>query len=211
MTTRAKSWTNRWAILAVAVIATGGPARGQVVSNSLGTQSIRFQEERVGGVLEGCALAFVQLLQDFVYAKGAPVYISGSIGLEAVAGQASVSLKLVPFDVRVSATGEPTGIAFDPAYAYATFGTTSTAGKERNRFRCDQGGFCASYVAPDVLNAFALAQAQGAGFHVAYDRQSGGLDVGATVNMPTPAQPEWQQMLQFHACLGDLLRGATGH
>ena len=65
-------------------------------------------------------------------------------------------------------------------YAYLSAGSTSWAGKELSAFRCEDGGFCASYNADMLFEV--LHAVYGNGLTLSYNRMDGGMDVTVTLD-----------------------------
>lgn len=175
-------------------------AQAQIVTSGFGTRAIDFGEVRSGGRLIGCELDFDQLLLDTTGSTPHPVFIVGAVSwLVPRPGHLGLTLHVLPKDISTGPDGTALETAFDPALAYATFGTQSTAGREAKRFRCENGGFCA--ITFDAALLSAAAKELRAGFSVAYQRSPGSLDVQADVNMPTPDQPETLKVASFSQCV----------
>lgn len=136
------------------------------------------QSER--GKAHTCGIEYRMVVTDHAYKQGGSVALNGSISLMYSKGREPVvTLKLRSFDVELRDANVQL-IAFAPEYAYFSMGGASSAGKERIKFTCEGGGFCAGYTDIPILEA-AIGTMYGQPFKVAFSRIGGKTDVVAEV------------------------------
>lgn len=185
------------------------PAKAQLSDTPSRTLNIGFNEMRIGGGLVGCELDFDQLVREAGDRHGQAVFIEGSLTFAAPKkGQIVLIFKIVPFDVSQRNGGPVVKKLFDPAFAYATFGTVSTAGKEANKFRCESGGFCAFITDASVIMASMEATR---GFQVSYQRVAGEPDMPSDIVMPAPNEKQYSNLLAFGECRKAVIQRARGN
>jgi hypothetical protein len=140
-------------------------------------RTVRFDASSytTAGALVGCGFEFSQVLPDDAYERGDPVILRGSIStLYDTGNPLNVVLKVA--GQRVDPT-KMTTTRFNVHYVYLSADGQSFAGRERAAFRCEDGGFCATYVenAESIIGAIFDNE-----LGLSYNRNEGGLNVSVT-------------------------------
>jgi len=146
-----------------------------VIGPLVGTRMMAAAEQRSQGKLTSCYWEYKIVLRDHAYKMGGYVLLSGSLTVFYFKGKApNVALKMQGFDIAIGADAKPKMTPFEIAYGYPTVSGKVLARREGAAFRCENGGFCASYVNdfPDIISAVLTDQVR-----LSYSRTASGFDV----------------------------------
>jgi hypothetical protein len=152
----------------------------QYLASRVGTVSAITRPRFSDGKLNGCAVEFSALLQDWAYSKGAFVKLDGSFGVMSANSNIAATLKVVVHDINPSnmqLTPSP------PASAYLVAGAKTSMPFFFRRFESDTPGGLFSIFKLDgtfeIISSGLIAET----VTVAFNRRPGGVDIAVPIDL----------------------------
>jgi hypothetical protein len=157
-----------------------------VINKLQGTLSVHSQPYLREGKLIGCQYVFEAITRDWMYRKGRPLKVTGSVGIMAMDRSIGTTLKVVVNEIRASDDFQLTLIPSPPSRAYLIDGAMKTnVSTLINSQKSDTPGSLFSVYSPTPTMGMISEAMETKIMTIAFNQNDGSSDLQLPINLST--------------------------